>query len=188
VQPEISYSRTGQSWFMKRRSIARGKGIEVRGGTRSRIASVAFPTVLVMPVPLFAESSLAAPPAGSGLKPILGDDGAPLVGHSLVFMRFGVEYALHRYDTYGPVSWMGAFVRRIVDLSGPEATQVALVNKDKAFSQDGWKFFIENFFPRGLMLLDFGERHAHRRIMQQAFTRERLTGYVGQTGPPCGKG
>jgi hypothetical protein len=61
---------------------------------------------------------LAAPPTGSGLKPILGDDGAPLVGHSLDFMRFGVAYALHRYDTYGPVSWMGAFGRRIVNLSG----------------------------------------------------------------------
>jgi cytochrome P450 len=83
---------------------------------------------------------------------------------------------------------MGAFGRRIVNLSGPAATQIALVNTDKAFSQDGWKFFIENFFPRGLMLLDFGEHHAHRRIMQQAFTRERLIGYVGQMGPACGKG
>jgi hypothetical protein len=88
---------------------------------------------------------LAAAPAGSGLKPVLGDDGAPLIGHSLDFMRFGVEYALRRYDTYGPVSWMGAFGRRIVNLSGPAATQIALVNTDKAFSQDGWKFFIENF-------------------------------------------
>jgi cytochrome P450 len=98
-------------------------------------------------------------------------------------MRFGVTHALHRYRKFGPVSWMGAFGRRIVNLSGPEATQIALVNKDKAFSQAGWKFFIENFFPRGLMLLDFGEHHTHRRIMQQAFTREKLTGYVGQMGP-----
>ncbi|MBN6040713.1 cytochrome P450 [Amycolatopsis sp. 195334CR] len=126
---------------------------------------------------------LAAPPAGSGLKAIPGDDGAPLIGHSLDFMRFGVEWALRRHELYGPVSWMGAFGRRIVSLSGPEATQIALVNKDKAFSQQGWEFFIEKFFHRGLMLLDFGEHLGHRRIMQEAFTRDRLAGYVAQMGP-----
>jgi cytochrome P450 len=131
---------------------------------------------------------LATPPAGSGLKPVLGDGGAPIIGHSLDFMRFGVEYALRRYDDYGPVSWMGAFGRRIVTLSGPEATQIALVNKDKAFSQAGWEFFIEKFFHRGLMLLDFGEHHMHRRIMQQAFSRDRLSGYVDQMGPALREG
>ncbi|SFB20601.1 Cytochrome P450 [Amycolatopsis marina] len=131
---------------------------------------------------------LATPPAGSGLKPVLGDAGAPLIGHSLDFMRFGVEYALRRYDDYGPVSWMGAFGKRIVTLSGPDATQIALVNKDKAFSQAGWEFFIEKFFHRGLMLLDFGEHHMHRRIMQQAFSRDRLRGYVDQMGPALRSG
>jgi len=131
---------------------------------------------------------LAAPPAGSDLLPIMGDAGAPLIGHSLDSMRFGRDYGLQRYADYGPVSWMGAFGRRIVTLSGPDATQVALVNKDKAFSQEGWKFFIERFFHRGLMLLDFGEHHLHRRIMQEAFTRERLTGYVEKMGPALREG
>jgi cytochrome P450 len=34
------------------------------------------------------------------------------------------------------------------------------------------------FFNRGLMLLDFDEHLYHRRIMQEAFTRTRLAGYV----------
>ncbi|WP_236791171.1 cytochrome P450 [Amycolatopsis sp. GM8] len=126
---------------------------------------------------------LAAPPPGSGLEPVLGDAGAPLIGHTLDSMRFGVDFALHQYETYGPVSWMGSFGQRIVVLSGPEATQVALVNRDKAFSQEGWKFFIERFFHRGLMLLDFEEHHLHRRIMQEAFTRDRLAGYARQFAP-----
>ncbi|WAL63009.1 cytochrome P450 [Amycolatopsis cynarae] len=131
---------------------------------------------------------LASPPPGSGLAPVLGDAGAPLVGHSLESMRFGLEFALHRYETYGPVSWMGAFGQRIAVLAGPEATQIALVNKDKAFSQEGWKFFIERFFHRGLMLLDFEEHLLHRRIMQEAFTRERLAGYARQFGPVLRQG
>ncbi|HKS49930.1 MAG TPA: cytochrome P450 [Amycolatopsis sp.] len=126
---------------------------------------------------------LAPPPPGSGLKPVLGDAGAPLVGHTLDSMRFGVDFALSRYEKYGPVSWVGAFGQRFVLLGGPDATQVALVNKDKAFSQDGWRHFLDAFFHRGLMLLDFEEHHLHRRIMQEAFTRDRLAGYVRQFGP-----
>lgn len=131
---------------------------------------------------------LAPPPAGSGLKPVLGDEGPPVVGHMLEMMRFGPAFGLRRHELYGPVSWTAGFGRRIVALSGPEATQIALVNKDKAFSQEGWKFFIEKFFERGLMLMDFGEHHLHRRIMQEAFTRPRLAGYVGEMGPALREG
>ncbi|WP_243770115.1 cytochrome P450 [Amycolatopsis acidicola] len=126
---------------------------------------------------------LASPPPGSGLKPVLGDAGAPLLGHSLDSMRFGVDFALHRYETYGPVSWMGSLGTKIVVLAGPEATQIALVNKDKVYSQAGWRFFIERFFHRGLMLLDFEEHHLHRRIMQEAFTRDKLATYAREFGP-----
>ncbi|HVV09578.1 cytochrome P450 [Amycolatopsis sp.] len=128
-------------------------------------------------------TALASPPPGSGLAPVLGDGGAPLIGHTLDSMRFGVDFALRHYETYGPVSWMGSLGQKIVVLAGPEATQIALVNKDKVFSQEGWRFFIEKFFHRGLMLLDFEEHHLHRRIMQEAFTRGRLTGYASQFGP-----
>lgn len=161
---------------------------KVNGAIRERV-----PPLTSLPLPRKVDErllalrwpvrQLATPPADSGLKPVLGDDGPPVIGHSLDFMRYGTEYALRRHALYGPVSWMGAFGRRIVTLSGPDATQTALVNRDKAFSQEGWKFFIENFFERGLMLLDFGEHHTHRRIMQQAFTRDRLVGYVDQMGP-----
>ena len=53
------------------------------------------------------------------------------------------------------------------------------VNRDKAFSSTrGWQPVIGPFFDRGIMLLDF-EHRDHRRIMQQAFTRSCLNGYLG---------
>ncbi|GHF37799.1 cytochrome P450 [Amycolatopsis bartoniae] len=131
---------------------------------------------------------LASPPPGSGLAPVLGDDGPPLIGHTFDSMRFGVDFALQRYETFGPVSWMGSLGTRFVVLGGPEATQFALVNKDKVFSQEGWHFLIERFFHRGLMLLDFEEHHLHRRIMQEAFTRDRLASYARQWGPALREG
>ena len=119
-------------------------------------------------------TAFATPPVGSGLRPVLGDAGAPLIGHTFELMHYGPEFHLRRQQSYGPVSWVSAFGQRIVVLSGPDAAQSALVNGDKAFSQDGWAYFIGRFFPRGLMLMDFGEHHLHRRIMQDAFRRERV--------------
>ena len=66
-----------------------------------------------------------------------------------------------------------------VMLLGPDACEAALRNADKAFANGpAWTFLVGPFFGRGLMFLDFEEHHLHRRIMQQAFTRDRLEGYV----------
>jgi cytochrome P450 len=152
-----------------------------------------FPPLLSMPLPGLLEqrlldkrwpvSELAAPPPGSGLKPVMGDAGARVVGHTFELIHFGPDYHSRRQQSFGPVSWVGAFGRQIVVLSGPDAAQAALTNGDKALSQDGWDYFIGRFFGRGLMLLNFGEHHLHRRIMQDAFTRDRVAGYVREMGP-----
>ena len=46
---------------------------------------------------------LAKPPTGSGLKPVLGNSGLPLLGHSIEMFRGGPDFALHLYRKYGPV-------------------------------------------------------------------------------------
>lgn len=125
---------------------------------------------------------LSAPPAGSGLKPVPGDAGLPVLGHSLEMLRLGFDYAMQRYHTHGPVSWVRAYGTRLVSASGPEATQVVLANRDKAYSQQGWTHFIGPFFHRGLMLLDFEEHIYHRRLMQLAFTNDRLSAYMARVG------
>lgn len=122
------------------------------------------------------------------MKPVKGDGGLPFLGHTINYIRFGPRLGRARYERFGPVSWMGAFGKKIVVIAGPSATHAALANTDKAFSQDGWTFLIDKFFHRGLMLMSFDEHLMHRRIMQQAFTRDRLTAYVGQVVPTCRTG
>jgi len=124
------------------------------------------------------ERAFAVPPPGSGLRPVPGDRGLPVLGHSLEVLIGGPVYARRRYDRYGPVSWMHAFGLREVNVLGPEATEVVMTNRDGAFSQRGWDRFIGPFFRRGLMLLDFDEHLFHRRLMQVAFTRPRLEAYM----------
>lgn len=152
-------------------------------------------SVLLAPAPRVVDESwrrwcrgwpvceLAVVPSGSGLKPVLGDSGLPLVGHTLDYIRFGSDFSRERYDRLGSVSWMGAFGTKLVVIAGPEATRQAFTSEAKAFSQDGWSFLIDAFFHRGLMLMSFDEHLMHRRIMQEAFTRPRLTGYVEQVTP-----
>jgi len=133
-------------------------------------------------------SDLATPPTGSSLRPVQGDGGVPLLGHSLEALRMGLDFGLKRYETYGPVSWMRAFGVRVIGVAGGDAIQAVLTNKDKAFSQLGWEYFIGPFFRRGLMLLDFDEHMFHRRLMQQAFTRPRLEGYLERVISVVGTG
>jgi cytochrome P450 len=122
--------------------------------------------------------TLAQPPPGSDLKPVMGDAGLPILGHMIETFRGGPDYLLHVYKTYGPVHYAYSPALPAVVALGPDATQAVFSNKNKDYSQKGWHPVIGPFFRRGLLLLDFDEHMYHRRIMQEAFTRNRLTGYV----------
>jgi len=131
-----------------------------------------------------AVTPFAPVPTGSPLKSVPGDPGWPLVGHTLTSMRDPVGLMRQRYDQYGPVSWTRLFGLRVVQMLGPDANQFVLMNKGDLFSNHGgWDFFIGPFFHRGIMLLDFEEHRWHRRIMQQAFTKNALRGYLERMGP-----
>ena len=121
---------------------------------------------------------MAEPPAGSGLKPIMGDSGLPVVGHLIETFRNGPEFLLEVYRKYGPLHYAKTPALDAVAALGPDATQAVFANKNKDYCQKGWQPVIGPFFKRGLMLLDFEEHLYHRRIMQEAFTRTRLAGYV----------
>ncbi len=122
----------------------------------------------------------AAPPPGSDLKPVMGDSGLPVLGHLIELFRGGPDYVLQMYRKYGPLHYSVMPGLNAVGALGPDATQEVFVTKAKDFSQRAWEPVIGPFFNRGLMLLDFDEHRHHRRIMQEAFTRSRLSGYVGQ--------
>ncbi|HEV7203701.1 MAG TPA: cytochrome P450 [Jatrophihabitans sp.] len=116
---------------------------------------------------------------GTTLRDIPGDAGPPIIGYTLQFAGGKLTADRTRYDKYGPVSWSRAFGRTWISAQGPEAAGAVLSNRDHAFdSGPGWSFLIGPFFRRGLMLLDGPEHHRHRRIMQEAFTAQRLAGYL----------
>lgn len=125
-----------------------------------------------------APTSLAPAPEGSGLQSIPGDKGLPVLGHTITAAALGNEFMERRLETYGEISWSRGLGMPFVLACGPEAAQEVFANREKVFSQKGVEFFLGPFFKGGLMFLDAEEHHFHRRIMQEAFTRERLSGYL----------
>lgn len=112
----------------------------------------------------------------------------PLVGGILAYSRDPLGFMREQYEQ-GPVTERKLLGRTWTLLTGPDACEAALKNKDKAFANaPGWGFIVGPFFDRGLMLLDFAEHHQHRRLMQEAFTRPRIEGYVAAMGPAVAAG
>ena len=130
-----------------------------------------------------------APPARPVPRPRRGDRGFPLVGRVFDYVRDPLELMRELHATYGPVAPFPALGTTAVFLLGPDACEEAFRNKDKAFANGpAWTRLVGPFFDRGLMLIDFEEHHAHRRIMQEAFTRDRLAAYVDNMGPAIERG
>src|SRR3954454_21206972 len=130
-------------------------------------------------VPPREARALADPPPGSSLKPVMGEPGPPVVGQTLAWMKDTLRFSRDYYEKYGTVFWGDSLGTQVVSVLGPDAIETVLTNRDQAFSNaEGWGYFIGPFFERGVMLMDFEEHRHHRRIMQQAFKRERLVAYI----------
>ena len=167
-----------------RSTLRRARGI-AETVTRARAAARRLATTPPAEVLTFARDvvaprphALSVPPPGSGLRPVLGDAGEPVVGAARSATGDRVAWALARHERYGTMWWAMLGGRRFVFVSGAEASRQVLINADKEFSNDGWAELIGKFFGGGLMLLSFGEHLDHRRIMQSAFTPRRLDGYL----------
>ncbi len=128
---------------------------------------------------------LAMPPRGSGLEPVPGHSGGiPVVGETLTLLRNPDRYLREVYEADGPVAWRRGLGRKMVMALGPDAWTEIQQNKDKAFANGpGYEPVIGRFFHRGVLLLDFDEHLFHRRIMQAAFARDRLIGYLDRMNP-----
>ncbi len=117
------------------------------------------------------------------------DRGLPVIGRLLDYLDDPVGLMHRHWTTYGPVSRMSVFGGDTYLLLGPDACEEAFRNKEKAFANGpAWTRLVGPFFRRGLMLIDFEEHHGHRRIMQEAFTRDRLESYAERMAPAVASG
>src|SRR5690606_12584873 len=126
--------------------------------------------------------TLATPPDRNDTRAVRGDGGLPYLGRTLHYMRWGPAEMLDRYRRFGPVTLNSSMGMDRVFAAGPEALDEVVGRRRRDFGQ-GWDYFVGPFFRRGLLLLEFDEHMFHRRIMQQAFTRERLEAHLAELTP-----
>lgn len=101
----------------------------------------------------------------------------PILGHTLDLLRDG--YKLHggAREKYGDIYKVNIAGRWNVTLSGADALEFVLGDKDGLFaSKDGWHV-LTRLFSGGLMLRDFDDHRANRRIMQSAFRKPVMDNY-----------
>ncbi|MGK0365149.1 MAG: cytochrome P450 [Saprospiraceae bacterium] len=113
------------------------------------------------------------------LKHIPGDLGLPIVGNFFTFIKNATHFYESRKAKYGDVfKFYTPFGLRVV-FSGQEANKLILVEEGKyTSSKEAWETSLGELFPNGLMLMD-GEQHKyHRGIMQDAFKKEPMQGYL----------
>jgi cytochrome P450 len=91
-------------------------------------------------------------------------------------------------DEHGDVVWISVLgnVDSLAFLSA-DGLEHGMRNRDEAYSNRlGWEPYLDHVFPGAILAMDGAEHRYHRRILQQAFTRASLEGYVEQMNPVIG--
>lgn len=96
-------------------------------------------------------------------------------------MRSSLE-RMHR--NYGNGVMHGAGPVIMVNLFGPDANRLVLLDRDGLFSaRKPWMAIMGRIFPNGLLLRDGAEHKHQRKIMHEAFKRNALRSYAERMNP-----
>ena len=109
--------------------------------------------------------------------------------YTIDFLRDPLGHTRRNYEAHGSVFRRGDFGGWGVTLIGPEANELVLFNKDRAFSSEqGWNPILKHVFPRGLMLMDDPEHRSHRKTLGVAFKPEPMRHYLGALNDGIARG
>src|SRR5262245_56132590 len=88
------------------------------------------------------------------------------------------------YAERGPVVAQNVGPFKMVNLFGPDANRLVLLDRDRIFSaRQPWMMIMGRIFPNGLLLRDGDDHREHRKIMHEAFTRPALRQYLERMNP-----
>ena len=118
------------------------------------------------------------------LKTVPGENGLPVFGHAIHFIRDCNKLFEHMSNKYGPIYSNKYFKVNSVHLLSPEGNEFILLDREKNFSSKlAWNHTLEKLFPNGLMLRDGDEHRHHRRLLGAPFKATALKTYVDSMNP-----
>lgn len=95
----------------------------------------------------------------------------------------------HLYQQHGKVVLQDVGLMKMVNLFGPNANRLVLLDKGRIFSSKRpWTLIMGKIFPNGLLLRDGEDHKHHRKIMHEAFKRSALTSYADRMNPKIERG
>ena len=116
-------------------------------------------------------------------------EGLPFLGPVVRFARDITGTLIEFKQKYGPVFQVNFLGQQAVLLLGPDAVEFVLQDRDGNFSaREGWKFYIDRVFPGAIMAMDGADHLRQRRIMQGAFSKDAMQGYLAGMQPTIGRG
>jgi cytochrome P450 len=142
-----------------------------------------------LPERTLVSSTTALPDAGSPTpRPI------PRAAFGLDMLRMLVDPEAERldmlgrfkdqYDRFGPAVRQPVPFVTMVNLFGPDANRLVLLDRDRIFSaRRPWMAIMGRIFPNGLLLLDGDVHRRDRKLMHGAFTRPVLRDYTARMNP-----
>jgi len=108
-----------------------------------------------------------------------GNKGLPVLGDTLKFLKDPMGLQRQNFTNHGAVYKSKTFMRWSVTMLGPDALEMVLMDREKNFSSKlGWSHMLAQLFSDGLMLRDFDDHRAHRKIMQVAFKPAPMKDYL----------
>ena len=94
-----------------------------------------------------------------------------------------------QYERLGPVVIQVSRPFKLVNLFGPDANRLVLMDRDQIFSaMRPWTQIMGRIFTNGLLLRDGADHKHHRKIMHEAFTRPALRDYAQRMNPTIARG
>ncbi|MCB1614622.1 MAG: cytochrome P450 [Pseudomonadales bacterium] len=121
-------------------------------------------------------------PSNENLDAIPGDNGLPLVGHTLAFYKDPYAWACKQYQKHGSLVlrtniWGG----KGVTLLGPDLMERVYLDPGRDFSSRmGFMARVGIFFGNSVIMEDFGHHRHQRRILQTAFKNDSLKHYTAE--------
>lgn len=123
-------------------------------------------------------------PDAADLGHIPGDDGLPVIGQTYAVLRDLHAVASRHVRDFGPVSRIRMAWQDGLLVTGADLYERIFHDPDECFSAEkGYGKQLGTFYPRGLLLMDFDEHRANRRMMQGAFKAAALHRYVEMMQP-----
>jgi cytochrome P450 len=89
-----------------------------------------------------------------------------------------------RFERHGPVVRQQQGPMRMVNLFGPDANRLVLLDRAGIFSaKRSWDLIMGRIFTNGLLLRDGEDHRYHRGLLREAFRTPALEGYLGHMNP-----